>query len=186
MGFVLREVSCMSHLPLRAHSLAEAYLYVMVSPCESCGGGPLYGGEARGVESGDGSWSTTLPATCGACGATTSTAFQLANRPEEQASDDSACVNPTDEPSRIIDVGQWLTLFRMITEAAAREDDKVQARHLGMEAALCLDEALSRWKKEILVAVLGQPTLSFRLNTGAYFQELAVCGNDLMGTRPMA
>ncbi|MCH7595838.1 MAG: hypothetical protein IID35_04685 [Planctomycetes bacterium] len=138
----------MADLPLLAHSLAEAYLYVMVSPCESCGNGPLYGGEACGVETPGGSWSTNLPGTCGACGATISITFQLASRPEEEASADAASINSTDEPSRIIDVGQWLTLFRMITEAATREDDKVQVRHLGMEAAQCLDEALKFYDDE--------------------------------------
>jgi hypothetical protein len=54
----------------------------------------------------------------------------------------AAVVNPTDEPSRILDVGQWIVLFRMITERAAREIDKIQARHLGIEAAQCLEEAL--------------------------------------------
>ena len=53
-----------------------------------------------------------------------------------------ARVNPTSEPSQIVDLGQWLTLFRSIAEAAERESDKVQARHLGLEAAQCLDEAL--------------------------------------------
>jgi hypothetical protein len=56
--------------------------------------------------------------------------------------DGPTVVNPTDEPSRILDVGQWILLFRMSLEAADKEVDKVLARRLGIEAAQCLEEAL--------------------------------------------
>ncbi len=53
-----------------------------------------------------------------------------------------ARINLAERPSRIIDVAGWLTLFRVITEAAAKSQDKVEGRRLGYEAAQCLDEAL--------------------------------------------
>ncbi len=51
-------------------------------------------------------------------------------------------VNPTDEPSRIIDVAQWLMLFETIVRAADQQSDPTESRHLGYEAAQCLEEAL--------------------------------------------
>ena len=51
-------------------------------------------------------------------------------------------INATDQPSRIIDVAQWLTLAHVIAEAASRETEKTHARQLGIDAAQCLSEAL--------------------------------------------
>jgi hypothetical protein len=78
---------------------------------------------------------------CAACAHTAQMTFHL---PFGLTSVDGepAVVNATSEPSHIIDVAQWLTLFRMITDGASREQDKVQARLLGLEAAQCLEEAL--------------------------------------------
>ncbi len=142
--------------PLVAHSLAEAYLYLMATPCASCGRGPLKGDDARRV-TGSGSLGEPaqadlwrIEATCGACRAVANPTFQLPDPSQDKAPavgeapavSEAPVVNPTQEPSRILDVGQWIMLFRMVTEAAAGETDKVQARHLGLEAAQCLEEAL--------------------------------------------
>ena len=133
----------MTDTPAVAHSLAEAYLYLMATPCRACGKGPLWGGAARGVAAAEGGWIMRIPATCGACQAASEHAFRLLRRPDPREGEHiAAVVNPTDEPSRLIDVAQWITLFRMITEAAARETDKIEARHMGLEAAQCLEEAL--------------------------------------------
>jgi hypothetical protein len=83
-----------------------------------------------------------IKATCGGCETTTSRLFRLGQRPGSDRRGGSAVVNPTDEPSRLLDVGQWIMLFRMIVEAASRETNKVQVRHFGIEAAQCLEEAL--------------------------------------------
>ena len=132
----------MSNEPLLAHSLAEAYLYLMATSCGCCGRGLLHGGDARRIESPQDRPRVTIEATCHACHDETTHNFQLAREPEADKPNEGAVVNPTGEPSRIIDVGQWIVLFRIITEAAGRETDKVQARHLGIEAAQCLEEAL--------------------------------------------
>ena len=133
----------MADLTVVAHSLAEAYLYLMVSPCDSCGKGPLRGGTSTGVPSGDGGWVMRIPTTCGACQAASQHTFRLVARPDSTAGERAAAVvNPTDEPSHTIDVAQWVTLFGMITEAASRETNKTEARHMGIEAAQCLEEAL--------------------------------------------
>lgn len=133
----------MAAAPLVAHSLAEAYLYLMASACEACGRGPLKGGPARPVAAPDNNgFIVAIGAACGSCGAARDLLFRLPGAPDAKPPASGAVVNPTDDPSRIIDIAQWLTLWRVITEAAARESDKVQARHLGLEAAQCLEEAL--------------------------------------------
>lgn len=51
-------------------------------------------------------------------------------------------INPSQEPSHAIDLGQWLILFEMIVRAADRQTNPVESRRLGYEAAQCLEEAL--------------------------------------------
>ena len=87
-----------------------------------------------------------LDVACGACQDPTQQVFQvpmdqLATARELPAGA-VAAVSPTDDPSRIIDVVGWVTLFGVIGEAAAKTADKVEARKLGYEAAQCLEEAL--------------------------------------------
>ena len=132
--------------PLEAHSLAEAQVYLMATPCASCGRGPLKGSGAKPVGLANGGDATgrrwQVTAICDACRSTATVAFLLPNDCSTDEGSETTVVNPTDEPSRILDVGQWIVLFRMIIEAASQETDKIQARHLGIEAAQCLEEAL--------------------------------------------
>jgi hypothetical protein len=57
-------------------------------------------------------------------------------------------VNPTNEPSRLIDVGQWVALFQHIISKAACEKDRRESQRLGYEATLCLEEALKFYDKD--------------------------------------
>ena len=138
----------MADAPLLAHSLTEIRLYLMVKPCESCHQGALRFVQARAVQDEDPGpirlwW---IDVSCTACGTTATFTFHLprgslvADPPNHEKT--SPKINPQDTPSRIIDVAEWLTLFRMVTEEAGRESDKVEARELGIEAAQCLEEAL--------------------------------------------
>lgn len=124
--------------PLNAHSLAEAYLFLMATPCETCTQGPV---ESVSVRSIDSSSSATLAilARCTRCGAESTLSFQFA---DECRSQKESTLNPTDEPSRILDVGQWVMLYHMILETASREENSIQSRTLKIEAAQCLTEAL--------------------------------------------
>lgn len=138
---------------LVTHSIAEAHFYLMATACPSCGQGPLEGEDARPVgasqcplsessrEESEGV-TVAITVTCGACRSVTSPTFRLPGELVRVPAGETTVVNPTDEPSRILDVGQWIMLFRMITERAAREPDKIQARYLGIEATQCLEEAL--------------------------------------------
>jgi hypothetical protein len=132
----------MSDAPLVAHSLAEAHLYILATPCASCGRGPLRGSEAELANDDGDARVVSIAVTCGSCQAVTRLRFRLPAPPEPIPAQPASVVNPTAEPSQILDVGQWLTLFRMLTETAGHETSKSEARRLALEAAQCLDEAL--------------------------------------------
>ena len=128
--------------PLIAHSLAEVRLYLSAKPCDHCGDGPLIGNtnpSACGESQAD---VVAIDAMCDACRFTTTLMFQIPKDTDTVDSSAPPAINPTDEPSRILDVGQWIVLFRVIIESAGRETNKMAARRLGLEAAQCLEEAL--------------------------------------------
>ena len=137
--------------PLEAHSVAEAHLYLMATPCKVCGTG-----RTRCVDSRAGSSAgqplLMLQTRCEGCGFDSEFGFSL---PDEAAAasgkDDelaAARINPGAEPSRIIDVAQWLTLVRVVSEAAAAQSDPSESRRLGYEAAQCLEEALKFYRDD--------------------------------------
>jgi len=138
----------MSGTVLQAHSLAEAYLYFMATPCPSCGKGPLRADSAQASGDTKPTIEIRIPTTCAACARTTTYRFSLPHDARVQSNDTPAVVNPTELPSRLLDVAQWLLLFRVITEAAAKEPNKPQARRLGLEAAQCLEEALKFYEDD--------------------------------------
>jgi hypothetical protein len=122
------------------HSVAEAYLYLKVSPCRSCLKGSLQPkDDLTKTSSSPGGW--TLSTACAECGQAAVVHFCINPPPtREQAS--SPQINPTPHRSSAIDLLGWLTLFHAIVEASQREADKRVARELAYEAALCLDEAM--------------------------------------------
>lgn len=138
----------MSDAPLVAHSLAEVYLYILATPCGSCGRGPLRGGEAEPVEDPAPGVTVGVAATCGSCQIVTPLKFRLSGPPHALPAEQAPVVNSTNEPSRILDVAQWLTLFRMKREAAGKEKNKTAVRRLSLEAAQCLDEALKFYEED--------------------------------------
>jgi hypothetical protein len=130
--------------PLEAHSAAEAHLYLMVTPCKLCGAGRT---RCSGSRSSDGEAGPllTLNTACESCSFESDFVFSLPSGLLAEASahgSGAARINPTPHPSQIIDVAQWLTLFRVVTEAAAAQTDKAESRRLGYEAAQCIEEAL--------------------------------------------
>lgn len=135
--------------PLIAHSLGEAYLYLMVTPCGACGKGPLSGGDAQRVDApADRPLCVAIDATCGACNRSLRLGFELPHGTGVEEGTGLPTINPSGEPSRLIDVAQYLTLFRVITERAARTKDKQESRRLGLEAAQCLEEALKFYEPD--------------------------------------
>ncbi len=133
--------------PLVAHSLREAFLFLMATPCRRCGKGPLHGIEPPPTEpSNQDAPRTTIVADCATCHDVTHWEFSLPGGAGD--THPVPAFNPTAHPSRILDVAQWMTLFGMIRETAHRQPDKQIARRLLIEAAQCLDEALKFYDDE--------------------------------------
>lgn len=131
----------------------------MVTPCPQCGRGPLKSERLDREELDRESFlgpdgRTAGPviepeprhscrALCRSCGHQSALTFTLPQTaPHDDPNNLYPIVNPSDEPSKILDVGQWITLFRVILESAGNQADKIEARRLGYEAAQCLEEAI--------------------------------------------
>lgn len=125
---------------LTVHSVAEAYLCLLVTPCRDCGRGPLkQRGDLTRTAAARGGW--LLPAACAACGNRAELAFDIQPPPtREQAQSD--IINPTSEHSQAIDLLGWVTLFQAILAESQKQTDRQMARQLAWESAQCLDEAL--------------------------------------------
>lgn len=127
---------------IHAHSWAEFRLYLTVTPCPRCAGGSLSLPENQAASAADGDQNKII-ATCKSCLGSCEFRVVLPDDAGLADRDDLyPIINPTDEPSRIIDVGQWITLFRVLLESAGKEKNKIEARRLGFEAAQCLEEAI--------------------------------------------
>lgn len=125
---------------IQIHSVAEAYLYLMVQPCPFCENAPLEKThDLTKTGPGDSGW--RLSASCPACRQDSTLLFEIQPPPtREQAQ--SSRINPTPRPSRAIDLLGWLTLFQSILAAANKQKGAQRSRELAAEAAQCLDEAL--------------------------------------------
>ena len=125
--------------PLQAYTANEARYYLMVTPCEACQKGPWVPVDPERLKT-LGS-QATIEATCKSCQAAQTFVFRC-DYPPQEGQHDPECLNPTDAPSRIIDLEQWLSLFYMLIEAGASAKTPAQTRLQGYRAALCMAEAL--------------------------------------------
>ena len=134
--------------PLQANSWSEAYFYLKVTPCGDCGQGPwelqAEQQQPAAAPPAEGDTSRCLRARCVHCSAEREFFFRCVESPHRQQLEPLGLepVNPTDHPSRIIDLAGWLSLFYMLVESASKADDKPTGRRLTFQAAQCLDEAL--------------------------------------------
>ncbi len=126
----------------QAHSLAEAYFYLSINPCPDCATGVRDAGEGLRLPDVGGTARVEIETTCRSCNAVVRTVFELSDSSSLGGGQAAPMISRSDKPSHLIDVAQWLTLFRVTAEAAAREPNKQAARLKGVEAALCLEEAL--------------------------------------------
>lgn len=132
----------MSTKTLHAHGIAEIHLFLMATPCEQCGRGPLAVTEKL-LRIAEPQSPIEVHAVCQACEHEHHYTFVLASdAPADDPDDLYPVVNPTDNPSEILDVGQWIILFGVVLEAAGKEPAKIEARRLGYQAAQCVAEAL--------------------------------------------
>ena len=100
------------------------------------------------------------------CGSEQTFRFLCESDPPESGPDQER-INPTDRPSRIVDLAQWLSLFYMLAESAASKRDKTATRQAGFAAALCLAEALKFYGDNELPPV----SAFFGSNSMAAFHE---------------
>jgi hypothetical protein len=152
---------------LPIHSLTEARLYIKARSCSSCGVGPLALDEAGSCYDA-GQELLTVPVTCSHCGQRESVCFdteevdrrgpvlgmlfELRDACRQPA---AQVINPTREPSRIIDVAGWLMLHTMLAGAArtaAAESmslsKRAAVRRMQVEAGQCVDEALKFYDED--------------------------------------
>ena len=134
---------------LPAHSMAEVYLYLMITACPKCGQGKL-NPLTTSLPQADQPNKAQVLARCGKCQGEQTLSFVLPAEyvPSGQGPQSGVRISRTDQPSRIIDVAQWLTLFHVILEAASREKDRGKARLLGYDAAQCLEEAVKFYEPD--------------------------------------
>ncbi len=136
----------MSESPIRVHSVAEAYLCVMVRSCRHCGKGPLTAiGDIKRIGESPGSWQ--LDVQCKPCRSPESLKFNIDPVPSRLGAQ-SNLINPTPHRSEAIDLLGWLTLYRTIVATVKTAANPAEARKLAAEAAQCLDEALKFYTVE--------------------------------------
>lgn len=124
-------MSAAADLPLNAHSLAEASLFLTATPCRACGKGPL---RAEAPPEGSGEV-VNIGAECVSCHGLSSWVFRVRRS-------SPGVLNASADASEILDVAQWIMLSGMIAARATAEADKIRKRLLYIEAAQCLEEAL--------------------------------------------
>jgi len=134
--------------PLPIHSLAEARLYLRIKPCSACGDGPLIADPA-GVQYHADEHLLSVPATCKACSQNNATGFDTAQIETCDLTNSNweeipagQIINATDNPSRIIDIAGWLTLFTLLETEANSAGAPEKARQIHLCAGECIDEAL--------------------------------------------
>ena len=126
---------------VRARTSNEARFYMMVTPCTACGKGPRGLASAQQPVAG----ALSVATQCRACERTEEFAFEIEHDTPLSGSE-SETINPTDKPSVIIDLAQWLSLFFLLVERANAEEDGVVSRQASFQAALCLAEAIKFYR----------------------------------------
>lgn len=131
---------------LTARSAAERQFYLMASACERCAAGPL---EVVSQEQSSDGRADIWIVQCRSC---RSGRRLLFDRQALQIPDSPTAAIPrvsmSNEPSTLLDVGQWLSLFYAIVAHAARESSRRNSQRLGYEATLCLEEALKFYRAD--------------------------------------
>ena len=122
--------------PVHVHSVQEEYFYMMVRPC-ACGG-PWHS-ESQEVDEGESTILHHLSATCFTCGKERTFHFQLDERPGPKGPIRE--INPTDRPSRALDLAEWLQLARFYLGRIERLREKVEKAQSLLDARQCLEEA---------------------------------------------
>jgi len=125
---------------ISARSVAEAYLYVLVTPCSMCEHGAR---EVSALARAPEPDVIRLVSVCGNCAGTEEFFFSAPGPlPPADPLSSSMPLNPTADASALVDVGQWLTLYGWMLERAEETPDGQERRWRRFRAVQCLDEAL--------------------------------------------
>lgn len=150
--------------PLTAQTFNEARYFLEVTPCPACGHGPL---TPEPTPPPTPECPISLVAVCARCRAGQPFTF-LCLHPLPASGVESEVINPTDRPSMLIDLGQWMGLFYSLIGLAARQSVPIITRRLGYQAALCLSEALKFYRPG---EELPPPEAFFREDSRATFRK---------------
>ena len=132
---------------LQANSLNETGYYLMVTPCDDCGKGPWIvqtSQEQLATEN-----TSIIDAICSHCQKPRRFRFTIKHNVPADGPE-SELINPSETPSKIVDLAQWVSLFYHLIESAASISSKHATRRTGFIAALCLAEALKFYKSDEL------------------------------------
>ncbi len=131
--------------PRSAHSILEAHLYVMLQVCAKCDAGSLEV-VGRNTEEHHIDDIIRLDCACPGCGEKAACRFRIDSR--RAAASKPPVINPTDEPSQLIDVAQWLTLYHMCIARSKEAPNRTDSRSEAYQAALCIAEALKFYEPD--------------------------------------
>jgi len=144
--------------PLQAHTPNELRYYLMVTACEACGHGPIVADAPNAAcpvdpdvdADGEGpSREGAVRTHCKRCRAERTFRFRWEHDVPADG-EDADCINPGEQPSRIVDLGQWVGLYHHFSDAADSASDPSEHRRIARLAWLCLGEALKFYGAEEL------------------------------------
>lgn len=133
-------------MPLLARTSAEAHVYLAMTPCAGCGE-VGYAPPSTGLVAVDGLPHSRYAGSCPACGSPVEFTFRVPLDPLLPDRDEP-CFG-ADEPSELLDAGQWLWYAERVTDGLPAEPtadmaapDRQQARRDLLRAAAALTEAI--------------------------------------------
>lgn len=125
---------------LNAHSIEEIRLYLKIAGCDRCGKARRWRLEENPPPTVPGN--VIIAWDCPACGAKSHEDFAIEQGEHAAKSGYPPPINSTEDRSRLIDAGQWITLAQLLMQEAKGGKDKSRARMLNLQAGQCYDEAL--------------------------------------------
>lgn len=126
---------------IRIHSPEEEYVHLMVTPCRSCGLGPLAPASIALVAAG-GKPVDRVTVVCQKCGQKVEFNYDLSEFFGPQRSAPPGVFNPTSNPSTAVDLFGWVSLASLLASNCATEKNAPAARQMALEAQQCIVEAL--------------------------------------------
>ena len=125
---------------LEAHTIAEIILYLKVTGCDRCGKARQF--DAAAIQAAKVPGNVTVCVQCPTCGTSVDLPFHVRDSNRTVPEGYPPAINTTQKSSRLIDLGQWITLAHLLIEEARSVKPKDRSRYLNLQAALCYDESL--------------------------------------------